>query len=106
MNEHIAKTHRAYYDLVEHLVPTSAELNDWLPTLLDVAPAQLEALRELGPQSNWSATPYAGVFRQYVTEHRRILLEEYMTEHLSATDFAEWVGSFSGPMLDSMTRKS
>lgn len=31
MNEHIAKTHRAYIDLVEHLVPTADELNDSLP---------------------------------------------------------------------------
>jgi hypothetical protein len=102
MNDHINKTQRAYLDLVEHLVPTADELNDWLPTLRDVAPAELEELRALGPRANWSAAPYAGVFRQYVTERRRMLLEDYMTEHLSAADFAEWVGSFSGPMLDSM----
>ncbi|SFQ84168.1 hypothetical protein [Hymenobacter arizonensis] len=106
MNEHIAKTQRAYLDLVEHLVPTSDELNDWLPTLRDVAPAHLEELRALGPRANWSAEPYALVFRHYVTERRRVLLEDYMAEHLSAADFAEWVDFFSGDMLDGMTRKT
>ena len=48
MNDHIINTQRAYLDLVEHLVPTSAELNDWLPTLRGVSPAQLEELRALG----------------------------------------------------------
>jgi len=47
MNEHIAKTQKAYIDLVEHLVPTSAELSDWLPTLRGVSLAQLEELRAL-----------------------------------------------------------
>ena len=106
MNDHIIKTQRAYLDLVEHLVPTSDELNDWLPTLRDVAPAHLDELRALGPLANWSAEPYAGVFRHYVTERRRVLIEEYMAEHLSAADFAKWVGFFSGPMLDAMTRKT
>lgn len=106
MNEHIAKTQRAYLDLVERLVPTADELNDWLPTLRDVAPAQLDELRALGPRANWSAEPYALVFRHYVTERRRVLLEDYMAEHLSAADFAAWVDYYSGPMLDSMTRKT
>lgn len=106
MNNHIANTQRAYIDLVEHLVPTSDELNDWLPTLCDMAPAELEELRALGPRANWSAEPYAGVFRHYVTERRRVLLEDYMAEHLSAADFAAWVDYFGGPMLDSMTKKT
>lgn len=54
LSEHVANTHQAYNNLVEHLVPTSAELNDWLPTLRNVAPARLEELRELGPRANWS----------------------------------------------------
>jgi len=106
MNERIAKAQRAYLDLVEHLVPTADELNDWLPTLRDVAPAQLDELRALGPRANWSAEPYALVFRHYVTERRKVLLEEHMAEHLSAADFAEWVDFFNGDMLDSMTRKT
>ncbi|WP_046243214.1 hypothetical protein [Hymenobacter terrenus] len=100
------RTRQAYIDFVEHLVPTVDALNDWLPTLRDVAPAHLEKLRALGPRANWSAEPYAGVFRHYVTERRRVLLEDYMAEHLSAADFAEWVGSFSREMLHSMTRKT
>jgi predicted metalloprotease len=87
MNDHITKTQRAYIDLVEHLVPTVDELNDWLPTLRDVAPAQLDELRALGPRVNWSAEAYAGVFRHYVTERRHVLIEEYMAEYLSAADF-------------------
>jgi hypothetical protein len=106
MNEHIANTQRAYLDLVEHLVPTSAELNDWLSTLCDVAPAQLNKLRVMGPRANWSAEPYALVFRHYVTERRRVLLEDYMAEHLSTADFAAWVDYYSGLMLESMTRKT
>ena len=105
LSEHVANTQRAYNNLVEHLVPTSAELNDWLPTLRDVAPAHLEELRELGPRANWSGE-HAGQFRHYVTERRRVLIEEYMAEHLSAADFAEWVGAFSSEMLHSMTRKT
>ena len=105
MNDHITKTQRAYLDLVEHLVPTSAELNDWLPTLRDVSPAHLEELRELGPRANWSGE-YGWPFRHYVTERRRVLIEEYMAKHLSAADFAEWVGSFSSETLHSMTRKT
>ena len=106
MNDRIIKTHRAYIDLVEHLVPTVDELNDWLPTLRDVAPAELEELRALGPRANWSAEPYAWGFRHYVTERRRVLLEEYMAKHLSAADFTAWVDFFSGPMLNAMTRKT
>lgn len=106
MNDRIIKTQRAYDALVEHLVPTVDELNAWLPTLRDVAPAELEELRALGPRANWSAEPYAWVFRHYVTEQRRVLREDYMADHLSAADFAEWVDSFSGPMLDAMTRKT
>lgn len=64
-------------------MPTADELNDWLPTLRDVAPAQLDELRALGPRANWSAEPYALVFRHYVTERRRVLIEEYMAEHCS-----------------------
>lgn len=105
MNDRIIKTQRAYNALVEHLVPTVDELNDWLPTLRDVAPAHLEALRELGPRAIWSGE-HAAQFRHYVTERRRVLIEEYMAEHLSAADFAEWVGSFSSEMLHSMTRKT
>jgi len=106
MNERIIKAQRAYDALVEHLVPTVDELNDWLPTLRDVAPAELEELRALGPRANWSASPYDEAFRHYVTERRRVLREDYMAEHLSAADFAEWVSFFSGPMLDAMTRKT
>ena len=105
LSEHVANTHRAYNTLVEHLVPTSAELNDWLPTLRNVAPARLEELRELGPRANWSGE-YGWPFRHFVTERRRVFIEEYMAEHLSAADFAEWVGAFSSEMLHSMTRKT
>lgn len=64
LSEHVANTQRAYNNLVEHLVSTSAELNDWLPILRDVAPAHLEELRELGPRANWSGE-HAGQFRHY-----------------------------------------
>lgn len=104
---HIAVTQIAYMNSIDALEPTPAEFNAWLPTL--ESPVEREEARALGRLGNWAVTaPFLASFRQFISEHRRLLIEDYMAEHLSVQQFAEWVrfhGREDGGLLDQMTAR-